>query len=235
MPCLDLEELPKLFRPYWFWSEESWNLAYFRRQDHLGDRKVPLDLAVRELIESKSGFRPKGPIHLMTHLCYFGYRFNPVSFYFCFDEDDYVVEAIVVEINNTPWGEQHCYVLTDGEIDEDGKSRFVFQKQFHISPFMAMGLKYSWCFSKPGNTFSVIMENWQDDRKILTVNFEMVRTEISRASLARVLVQYPLMTLKVIAGIYIQALKLWIKRCPFYPHPKHCKNISKFGSKLEIH
>jgi uncharacterized protein len=66
---------------------------------------------VRDLVAQETGAGRRGPIRLLTHLRYFGYVFNPVSFYYCFDADDRQVETIVAEVNNTPWGERHCYVL----------------------------------------------------------------------------------------------------------------------------
>jgi len=72
----------------------------------------PLDTCVRDLVEATIDSRPTGPIRLLTQPRYFGYGMNPVSFYYCFDEADESVEAIVAEVNNTPWRERHCYVLT---------------------------------------------------------------------------------------------------------------------------
>ena len=111
MMYLDLAELPGLFQRRWLWSCEGVNVAYFRRRDHLGDPRIPLDLAVRNLVEQETGTRPKGPIRLLTHLRYFGHCFNPVCFYFCYDQWDREVETIIAEVHNTPWGEAHCYVL----------------------------------------------------------------------------------------------------------------------------
>ncbi len=226
MVCLRLDELPELFEPYWLWSANSWNLAYFRRRDHLGKSDIPLDQAVRDLVEAQIGTRPQGAIQLMTHLCYFGFRFNPVSFYFCWSRDGQNLENIIAEINNTPWGEQHCYVFKVHEPIKGGTIPFTFKKEFHISPFMNMGMKYVWSFSKPGKDFHIHMESWEGDQKILDVSLGMTRAEISHTSLARVLFQYPSMTFKVVWGIYFQALRLWIKRCPFYPHPKYRKDVS---------
>ena len=111
MMYLDLAELRVLFHKRWLWSARRPNVAWFSQDDHLGDPQVPLDHNVRDLVEAKTGHRPAGPIRLLTHLRYFGYGFNPVSFYFCFDSTDSLVETIVAEVTNTPWGEQHCYVL----------------------------------------------------------------------------------------------------------------------------
>ena len=224
MLCVDLNELPNIFKPYWFWSSKSWNLAYFRRKDHLGNQKVPLETSVRDLVEQKIGSRPQGPIRLITHFCYFGYRINPVSFYFCFDKNQHTLHSIIAEINNTPWGEQHCYVFNCNSNIQNKEGKFTFDKAFHISPFMSMNLKYIWSLTKPSNKFSVEMETWENNKKILQVNFNTLRTNISHASLRRVLIQYPLITFKVLWGIYFQAFRLWLKKVPFHTHPKHQKN-----------
>ncbi len=112
MMYIDLAELNQVFKKRWFWSAKHPALARFRRERHLGDPTIPLEQSVRDLIRDTTGQVPHGPIRLLTHLQYFGYCFNPVSFYYCFDETDTRVETIVAEVNNTPWGEQHCYVLS---------------------------------------------------------------------------------------------------------------------------
>ena len=116
MTCLGLDELDEIFKPFSFWSIERWNLAYFRRRDHLGKDNIPLDQAARDLVAEKTGKRPSGRIQLVTHLCYFGFRINPVSFYICWNKDGTEMENIIAEINNTPWGEQHCYIF---EVNND--------------------------------------------------------------------------------------------------------------------
>ncbi|HKL78239.1 MAG TPA: DUF1365 family protein, partial [Gammaproteobacteria bacterium] len=80
---LDLAELDTVFRGRWLWSVDRPNLAAFRREDHLGPQDVPLDQAVRDLVAERTGRRPVGAIRLLTHLRYFGYGMNPVSFYYC--------------------------------------------------------------------------------------------------------------------------------------------------------
>ncbi|MBP1612032.1 MAG: chromosome partitioning protein ParA, partial [Acidobacteria bacterium] len=92
---LDLDELPELFRGRWFWSAERPAPARFRRADHLGDPAVPLKQAVAEKVREATGHAPAGPIRLLTHLAYFGYCFNPVSLYYCFDAAGERVETIV--------------------------------------------------------------------------------------------------------------------------------------------
>ncbi len=224
MMYLDLSELDTVFKRRWFWSAGKPALARFRRENHLGDTQVPLDQAVRDLVENETGDRPQGPVRLLTNLNYFGYCFNPVSFYYCFDKDDHEVETIVAEVNNTPWGERFCYVL--GEAMNQGRAthkRYSPVKQMHVSPFMPMDIDYDWRFSSPARKLSVHMENARRGHKIFDATLDFRRTEISTASLARVLLFYPLMTLKVIFAIHWQALRLWLKRVPVYDHP--AKNI----------
>jgi hypothetical protein len=220
MMYLDLDELPELFRDRWLWSCDRPALARFWRRDHLGDPTRPLSEAVRDLVERTTGVRPTGPIRLLTHLRYFGYGFNPVSFYYCFDRDGQQVETIVAEVNNTPWGEQHPYVL-GASLNEagPGRKRYRFNKAFHVSPFMDMDVQYDWRFTDPGRHLTIHMDNWQRDSRFFDATMTMARTEITGGSLARVLAQYPMMTAKVIGAIYWNALRLWLKRVPVHAHP----------------
>jgi DUF1365 family protein len=220
MLYLDLDELPELFDRYLFWSARRAAPAWFRRADFHGDPAQPLAESVRDLVARRTGARPTGPIRLLTHLRYFGYSFNPVSFYYCFDEACSRVDTIVAEITNTPWKERHAYVLPVEESEAPGPVwRFRFQKTFHVSPFMPLDMRYDWRFSEPGNGLYVHMENWRAGRSAFDATLSLQREPISSASLARALTQFPLMTAQVIARIYWQALKLWAKRTPFHTHP----------------
>ena len=218
---LDLAELPTLFDRNLFWSSNRVNLAYLRRRDHLGDPRLPLQRAVRDLVEERLGMCPTGPIRLLTHLRYFGYCFNPVSFYYCYDQNDQHVETIVAEIHNTPWGEEYCYVLGEqmNEHPEKGWKRYQFGKNFHISPFMDMDIWYDWRFREPGETLRVHMNNYEKGKKLFDATLTLRRNEINGFSLNRALLIYPLMTVKVTTMIYLQALRLWSKGAVFYVHP----------------
>ncbi len=230
MVYLDLDELDEVCQGRWLWSTRQCTVARFKRENHLGDPRQPLKEAVRELVEQREGQRPAGPIRLLTHLSYFGYCFNPVSFYYCFSNDERL-EWIVAEVNNTPWGERHCYVM-DARQDqrEEGRMRHQPVKAMHVSPFMPMDVAYDWRFSTPGTSLSVHMENHQPGGKIFDVTLALDRTPVTGRTLARVLMVYPLMTLRVIWGIHWQAFKLWLKRVPVYDHP--AKAVTTRGEKL---
>lgn len=219
---IDLAELPTLFDIHPLWSSGRLNIAYFRRRDHFGDPGIPIDQAVADQVENQLGRRPEGPIRMLTHLRYFGLCFNPVSFFFCYNHTDTDVETIVTEIHNTPWNERHCYVLKSEANQHPLKQwrRYRFTKSFHVSPFIDMDIQYDWRFRLPGDRLGVHMIDYQGKNKIFDASLSLRRREITPAALTNVLIKYPLLTGKVVAMIYWQALRLVIKKVPFFPHPK---------------
>lgn len=219
MLYLDLEELPTLFEGTRWFSIDKANLASFRREDYLGPSDVPLREAVARRVEEATGRRPAGPIRLLTHLRYFGYVFNPVSFYYCFDESGERVETIVAEITNTPWKERHAYVLRRGE-ESNGALRFRFEKAFYVSPFMPMEIDYDWSFTEPGEELFVHMNlrRTGEQPKEFDATMSLERRPMTARSLNACLLRYPLMTTRVIARIYVEALRLRLKGVPSYPH-----------------
>jgi DUF1365 family protein len=225
MMYLDLDELPALFHGRWLWSADRPAPAWFRRRDYLGNPDTPLDEAVRALVEERTGSRPAGPIRLLTHLRYFGYCFNPVSFYYCFDPSDHHVDTIVAEITNTPWSERYSYVLDESinMAEVEKKKRYRFGKRFHVSPFMDMDMEYDWRFVEPGSELIAHMENYEKGSIVFDATMTLSRQEIDGLTLTKTLAFHPLMTWKVTAAIYWQALRLWWKKCPFYTHPSKRK------------
>ena len=227
MMYLDLDELPTLFGRRWFWSASRPALARFRRSDHLGPDKQPVGDAVRDLVERETGRRPDGPIRLLTNLSYFGYCFNPVSFYYCFGKDGETLEYIVSEVNNTPWGERDIYVMDcEGPAVTESLWRFSPSKKMHVSPFMPMEIDYDWVLSTPADRLSVYMANSKDGKRFFDASMTMNRKRLTGWSLAGVLLRFPFMTFKIVVAIYWEALRLWGKRCPVYAHPGKEKEVA---------
>jgi DUF1365 family protein len=130
------------------------------------------------------------------------------------------VQTFVTEITNTPWGERHSYVLDkEQDVGTGEESRFRFVKSFHVSPFMEMDVDYDWRFSEPGDVLRVQMTNFHKGTRLFVANLDLKRQELNGGNLARMLLSYPPMTMKAIAAIYWQALRLRVKGARFYTHP----------------
>jgi DUF1365 family protein len=221
MAYLDLGELDDVFRGRWLWSTGSPALAWFRRSDHYGDPKAKLDESIRGLVASVTKVRPEGPIRLLTHLRYFGYCFNPVSFYYCFAPDGRTLETVVAEVSNTPWGERHMYVLPEASnIGRAGEKQYALRKGFHVSPFLGMDMDYLWRFAIPGQRLWVHMESNEASTRVFAATLSLLRRPLVSRELARTLLLRPAMTLQVVVQIYAQALRLWVRGAKFYPHPR---------------
>lgn len=220
---LDLSEIDEVFNKYWLWSSKRMALARFRRSDHLGDPDVSLDQSVRDFVETQGYERPCGPIRLLTHLRYFGYIFNPVVFFYCYDERENL-EYVVAQVTNTPWGERHSYLITRDRFQAK-ESQPSCGKDFHVSPFMPMDLDYCWQVTQPAEQLTVRISNFRrseasESSAFFDATMQMQRRRITSWQLTKVLIRYPLMTTQVVANIYWQAFRLWWKGCPFYSHPK---------------
>ncbi|MDQ7826537.1 MAG: DUF1365 domain-containing protein [Candidatus Eremiobacteraeota bacterium] len=221
MMFIDLEELTELFKASPLWSAGGFNLAWFRRKDYMEPHDRTLAEAAKEAIRKQTGSACAGPVRVLTHLRYFGHIFNPVTFYYAYDEQGKEIEAIAAQITNTPWGERFTYVLDAASL---GKERtewtFTFGKNFHVSPFMPMDLTYEWTFRKPAEELFVRMHTVRNSTRFFTAALSLQRKEITGAALHRLLLTYPFMTVKVVLRIYWQALRLNIKKAPVYEHPQ---------------
>jgi DUF1365 family protein len=213
---LDLEELPTLLGGRLV--SERPGLLRFRRADYLGDPRLPLDQAVRDEAEERTGRRPAGPIRMLAQPRWLGHCFNPVSFYYCLTGDGRRIEALVAEVTNTPWGERHAYVIAPPE-GAGARVEASFAKALHVSPFMGMDHTYRCLATAPADTLSVHMENHRGEVPVFDATLSLRRRELGPASARRLAARYPLGSWRVLALIYLHALRLRLAGAPRFPHP----------------
>jgi uncharacterized protein len=234
---LDLAELPEVLDPYPFFSARRRALARFRRGDFMGDPALPLDECAREAVAAVTGARPAGPVRLLAGLRCFGHSFNPVSFYYCFDQGGRRVEAVVADVRNIPWGEHHPYVLARG-VRRGTVLADELEKTFHVSPLMGMDQTYAFRATEPGDRLvahiesrprcageSVSVPHIGGQSRIrhprtFDATLSLRRRPLSRRTLSGLLARYPAMSLQVVAKIYAQSLRLKLKGARYHPHPE---------------
>jgi uncharacterized protein len=224
MVYLDLDELPGALDASRLWSARRPAPAWFRRADHLGDPATPLATAVRGLVRERTGVEADGPVRLLTNLRYFGHCFNPVSFYYCFDARGEHVVATVAHVTNTPWGEQHSYVLPVTHESDRGSAALVcgsLDKQLHVSPLMGMDHVYDWRLTVPAERLAVHIESRPGDgATVFDATLSLTRRELSATEMRRALARYPLLTVSILARIYAHALSLRLRGAAYHRHPR---------------
>ena len=183
----------------------------FRRSDHIGDPQRPLAEVVREIAGPDA---PSGPVRLLTNLRTLGHCFNPVCFYYLFEEDGETVGAVVAEVTNTPWGDRHAYVLPR---ERDGRVLAAeMDKRMHVSPFMGMDQRYTLRATEPGETLSVHIENREGAERVFDATLRLERRPLDR----RGLVRHYGASLRIVALIYAHAAALKLKGVPWHRRPE---------------
>ncbi len=216
---IDLDRLHEANRLSRFFSVERFNLLGFREQDHT----TPSDKTAREQVDrllAEAGLSERAARVLL--LCYprvLGFVFNPISVYFAYNITGNLIAAIY-EVRNT-FRQRHTYVVPviDGQLNEAGL-RQERNKLFYVSPFMPMDQRYFFRLLPPGETISVRILEKDAQGPILSATFHGKRQAVSNRNVLRAFFMLPLMTLKVVIGINVEALKLWLKGVRLQPRPK---------------
>lgn len=233
---IDLDEINLLSELSPLWSVNKINLVQFRHKDYMnGTISGNLKSSVVDIILRQTQDHFKGKIFLLTNLRYWGYCFNPVSYYFCFNENG-ALQYIVDEVSNTPWKERYQYVHKIN-IPSNNSSKpnshnkqppelvFEFKKAFHVSPFMPMDMRYKTIYKISNNKILIHMSLYKTEqsdtrREIFFASMNLKNGQPLTPKNANLLpFRFPFQCSKIILSIYWQAFRLWIKRFPFYAHP----------------
>lgn len=213
---IDLDELDELGRRLRFFSVDRFNLVSFRRADRgdgTGDLRGRIEAEMRA-----AGLTPDGgPIRLFTMPRVLGRAFNPLSVFFCHRRSGEVA-AILWEVDNT-FGERHAYMIPVDRIGPDGEVVQHCDKAFYVSPFMDMDLRYEFRVRPPTETLSIRIDTSDAEGMVLVARHVARKQELTDRALLRAFFAIPFLTLRVIGGIYWEALKIWLKRVRLRSRP----------------
>ncbi|CDX55560.1 conserved hypothetical protein [Mesorhizobium plurifarium] len=204
---LDLDEIEVLSKRLHLLSHNQFNLFGFADADHGDGAGGSLKAYVERQLEA-AGIESGGAIQLLSMPRMLGYAFNPLSLYFCHNRHG-DLQAILYEVNNT-FGQRHSYLIPVGEA-HDGTVMQRCDKRFYVSPFMAMGMGYRFRIGLPGECVAIHITGSDGDGPLIIASFSGKRRDLTDAVLMRAFLSYPLLTLKVVAGIHWEALLLWAK------------------------
>jgi DUF1365 family protein len=208
MLALDLDELPELDRRLKLFAHNRTALMALFDRDHGAHTNTPLKPQIEAKLREAGIGWDGGRIVLLTMPRLLNYVFNPLSVYFCTRRDGSLA-ALVHEVSNT-FGERHFYVLPP-RAAPNGQIVQACEKEFFVSPFLEMDLRYEFRVTPPGERAVVSMVVRRGEDVALTASFAGERRELTDANLMRAWLGNPLMTITVIAGIHWEALKMWVK------------------------
>lgn len=214
--CLDVAEAP---RSRWLASKGRWAPLRFGPGEWLDGTADTLATVNHRL--AKEGFPPCERVLALGQPRSLGWYFNPVCFYFCLGQTG--VDYVIAEINNTPWDEKFSYVLDARS--QQGELDFNFPKRFHVSPFLPMDMEYAWRIKLGDERTEIAMQVYREGIECFFAGLYLKNQPLSETGLRRAALRYPLQNLRTLARIYWQALRLYLKRTPFHPHPETVEEV----------
>jgi DUF1365 family protein len=214
---LDLDEIERLPRLLRLFSRNRFNAVSFHDADHGDGSATPLRVQVERHLAAAGIALEGGSIRLLCMPRIFGYGFNPLSVYFCY-EGSGLLAAILYEVHNT-FGERHSYLIPTGR-SADAVIDQQCRKAFYVSPFMDMAMTYQFRVAAPQQRVSVAISTADADGVMLVAALSASRRTLTDAALLRVLLTHPLLTLRVVGAIHWHALRLLLKGVALRAHPQ---------------
>jgi len=213
---LDLDELPYLPSRLRLFSLKGFNLFGFRNADHGDGSGRPLRAQVEAHLAAAGIDLGGGAIRLLCMPRLLGFVFNPISVYYCYDSRG-AIKALLYQVHNT-FGQRHSYLIPVDNKPGDPLKQCCL-KAFYVSPFMDMDIAYRFRVQPPDKRVTLVIEGSDKQGPVLVASLAGERRALTDAALLRVFLSFPLMTLKVVAGIHWEALKLWVKGMRLRPRP----------------
>lgn len=226
---ISLNEIDELDQNLKLFSYNKFNIFSFWDKDYGEKKDCNLNSYIKKILK-KSGIDIQGGRIML--LCYprlWGYVFNPLNVYYCYNNYNNIV-AIIYEVSNT-FKQSHSYIIKNNHINK--KDYLIAQsckKRFFVSPFMEMSTKYNFEIKPPGKSISVLITQKDDEGILLKAKFLGKSKKLNDLTLFYLLIKYPFMTLKVIMGIHWEALKLWCKGLNLVKRPPAPKKAFTFVS-----
>ena len=218
---LDLDELPQLTRRLRLFSLDRFNLFSLHQRDHGAGYGQGLRAHVEQQLRA-AGLETGGPIRLLAMPRILGYAFNPLSVYFCHRADEDLL-AILYEVRNT-FGERHSYLIEVEPAQRHGGTiRQTCAKGFHVSPFLGMEMRYGFSIVAPAQAnghLRIAVTASDAQGPVLAASFDAHGRALDDRSLLRMFFAMPLLTLKVVAAIHWEAVRLWAKGVPIRRRPE---------------
>lgn len=218
MFLLDLDELDA-FNSLPFCSTQGFSAFSVRNTDYL-DKQSALSIKHKAIAKIKElGGETPASVRLLANIRYWGIKFSPINVYYNYDEANQL-NSVLVEVSNTPWNERHYYLIKQPSEPQPTK------KSFHVSPFQTSEVEYHWKITEPSEQLLLHIENQTlqaEPSKLFDATLQLQRKALTPQNLKQALIQTPVMSLKIMSGIYWQAAKLAAKKARFYSHPKTTK------------
>jgi uncharacterized protein len=216
---IDLDEVDVLKKKLWMFSKNKFNFFSLRDDEHL---QLPLENPdktknIREQItiylKQNNLDIGNGRIMLLTNLNVLGYNFNPVSFYYCYDENN-VPLCCIAEIGNT-FGEMKPFILGKEQLHEN-KYHLNTVKYFYVSPFIDHDTNFDFNLAIPGEKLNIRIDDYKNEERFFISTLTGTRKQLNNRNLFMYSVRFPFITLKIITLIHWNAILLWMKKIPFH-------------------